>query len=496
MPILPLGRAFTEVAGRDRDRPAVTVGEITVTRAELESLSNRMARAFAAHGVIQGDYVTIGLPNSAEFFAATLAAWKIGAVPQPVSPRLPHREREAIIELAGSPLVLGAEPGEHPDRVCLPVGWMPDETTDDSPLPDAIAPTWKAPTSGGSTGRPKLIIAGDPGVIDTDADPGMGVQSNGVMLVPGPMYHNAPFSYSTRGLVYGNHVITMERFDAEATLEAVQRHRPDWMLLVPTMMLRISRVEGHADHDMSSLRTVWHMASPCPPWLKEAWIEWIGGEKIFELYAGTEAQSVTVIRGDEWMTRRGSVGKPIYGEMKVVDADGNDAAAGEVGEIYMRAPAGRVTYQYVGADAKRTDDGWESLGDMGWIDVDGYVFLTDRLGDMILSGGANIYPAEVEAAIDEHPQVLSCAVMGLADEDLGNRIHAIVQPVPGVTVSDDELRSHLADRLVRYKIPRTFEFVTEPLRDDAGKLRRSQLRADRTVSGDGGEVESVRGAAS
>jgi bile acid-coenzyme A ligase len=262
------------------------------------------------------------------------------------------------------------------------------------------------------------------------------------------------------------------------------------------MMLRISRVEGHADHDMSSLRAVWHMASPCPPWLKEAWIEWIGGEKIFELYAGTEAQSVTVIRGDEWMTRRGSVGKPIYGEMKVVDADGNDAAAGEVGEIYMRAPAGRVTYQYVGADAKRTDDGWESLGDMGWIDVDGYVFLTDRLGDMILSGGANIYPAEVEAAIDEHPQVLSCAVMGLADEDLGNRIHAIVQPVPGVTVSDDELRSHLADRLVRYKIPRTFEFVTEPLRDDAGKLRRSQLRADRTVSGDGGEVESVRGAAS
>ncbi|HEX4980108.1 MAG TPA: AMP-binding protein, partial [Ilumatobacteraceae bacterium] len=133
MPILPLGSAFTEVAGRDPDRPAVTVGETSVTRAELESLANRMARAFAARGVNQGDYVTIGLPNSPEFFAATLAAWKIGAVPQPVSPRLPHRERDAIIELAGSPLVLGAAPGEHPGRVCLPVGWMPDDTIDDAP---------------------------------------------------------------------------------------------------------------------------------------------------------------------------------------------------------------------------------------------------------------------------------------------------------------------------------------------------------------------------
>ncbi len=479
MPIIPLGRAFTETARRDPDRPAVTVGERSISRAGLESMANRMARVFLSHGVQLGDYVTIGLPNSPEFFAATIAAWKIGAVPQPVSPRLPHREREAIIHLAGSPLVLGAEPGEHPGRVCLPVGWLPDESVDDSPLPDAISPTWKAPTSGGSTGQPKLIVAGDPGVIDSDADPGMGMRHDGVMLVPGPMYHNAPFSYASKAIVNGNHVITMERFDAEATLRAAEQHRPEWMLLVPTMMLRIVRVANHRSYDMSSLRVVWHMAAPCPPWLKEEWIDWLGGEKIFELYAGTEAQAVTVIRGDQWMAHRGSVGKPIYGEMKVLDAAGNDAAPGEVGEIYMRAPDGRVTYRYVGADAKRTDDGWESLGDMGWIDADGFVFLTDRLGDMILSGGANIYPAEVEAAIDEYPHVRSSAVIGLPDEDLGNRIHAIVQLAPGFVVTDDELRAHLSERLVRYKIPRTFEFVTEPLRDDAGKVRRSQLRAHR-----------------
>jgi len=479
MPILPLGRAYTECALRDPDRPAVTVGDTTITRSELESLANRMARSFIDQGATLGDYITIGLPNSPEFFAATLAAWKIGAVPQPVSPRLPKLEREGIVELANSPIVLGAEPGEHPGRVCLPLGWLPDESIDDSPLPDAISPTWKAPTSGGSTGRPKLIIAGDPGVIDTDADPGMGMVRDGVMMVPGPMYHNAPFSYSTKAMVNGNHIITMARFDAEATLVAIRQHRPTWMLLVPTMMLRITRVDDHRGYDTSSLQVVWHMAAPCPPWLKEEWIDWLGGEKIFELYAGTEAQAVTVIRGDQWLAHRGSVGKPIYGEMKVIDAEGNDAPFGEVGEIYMRAPDGRVTYRYVGADAKTTADGWESLGDMGWIDDDGFVFLTDRLGDMILSGGANIYPAEIESAIDEFPHVRSSAVIGLPDEDLGNRIHAIVQFADGFVVTDDELREYLGERLVRYKIPRSFEFVDEPLRDDAGKLRRSQLRADR-----------------
>ncbi|TFH15936.1 MAG: acid--CoA ligase, partial [Acidimicrobiales bacterium] len=366
-----------------------------------------------------------------------------------------------------------------PGRVCLPLGWLPDESIGDSPLPEAISPTWKAPTSGGSTGRPKLIIAGDPGVIDTDADPGMGMVRDGVMMVPGPMYHNAPFSYSTKAMVNGNHIVTMDRFDADATLAAIQEHRPTWMLLVPTMMLRITRVQDHRSYDTSSLQVVWHMAAPCPAWLKEEWIDWLGGEKIFELYAGTDAQAVTVIRGDQWLAHRGSVGKPIYGEMKVIDAEGNDAPAGEVGEIYMRAPDGRVTYRYVGADAKTTADGWESLGDMGWIDDDGFVFLTDRLGDMILSGGANIYPAEVESAIDEFPHVRSSAVIGLPDEDLGNRIHAIVQLADGFVVTDDELRGYLAERLVRYKIPRSFEFGTEPLRDDAGKVRRSQLRADR-----------------
>jgi bile acid-coenzyme A ligase len=167
-----------------------------------------------------------------------------------------------------------------------------------------------------------------------------------------------------------------------------------------------------------------------------------------------------------------------------VRADGTDADPDEVGEVFMRQSADENvrTYRYVGATARRIDGGWESLGDMGAIDADGYLYLSDRQTDMILAGGANIYPAEVEAAVDEHPRVRSCAVIGLPDDDLGSRVHAIVQTDDGTPIDADALREHLAERLVRYKIPRTFEFTDEPLRDDAGKLRRSALRAERVGS--------------
>ncbi len=216
------------------------------------------------------------------------------------------------------------------------------------------------------------------------------------------------------------------------------------------------------------------MAAPCPEWLKEAWIDLVGAETLMELYGGTEGQASSIISGTEWLAHRGSVGKPLTGQMRVLDADGNVAPAGEIGEIYMRPFDGMApTYHYIGAEARELD-GWESLGDMGWMDEEGYVYLSDRRTDLILSGGANIYPAEVEAAIDEHPNVLSSLVVGIPDEDLGQRVHAIVQLDGDVTA--DELLVHLQDRLVRYKIPRSFEFVDEPLRDDAGKARRTAVR--------------------
>jgi len=205
---------------------------------------------------------------------------------------------------------------------------------------------------------------------------------------------------------------------------------------------------------------------------------------IWELYGGTEGQGGTVITGPEWVQHRGSVGKPNEAcEMKIVDEHGNTLPPGEIGEVFMRPKAGPgTTYRYIGAEAKSMEGGWESLGDMGSMDADGYLYLSDRQTDMILSGGANIYPAEVEAAIDAFPGVRSSAVIGLPHEDLGNYIHAIVDAPPG-SITKDELLAHLADRLVKYKLPRTVEFVTEPLRDDAGKVRRKALRAERMGKG-------------
>ncbi|HEY1738849.1 MAG TPA: acid--CoA ligase, partial [Acidimicrobiia bacterium] len=194
--------------------------------------------------------------------------------------------------------------------------------------------------------------------------------------------------------------------------------------------------------------------------------------------AGTEAQASTVIIGTQWLEHRGSVGRPLSGQMKIVGADGEELPAGEVGEIFMRpADPKTKTYEYVGAEARTIGDGWESLGDMGWFDADGYLYLADRKADMILVGGANVYPAEVEAALEEHPAVQSAVVIGLPDDDLGHTPHALVYATGELT--DDELRTYLGERLVRYKIPRSFEFVDEPVRDDAGKVRRSALREAR-----------------
>lgn len=466
--MISYSKRLTDLAAAAPDRPAITCGEQTVTRAQLDSLSNRMARGLQAKGVETGDMVTIALPNSVDWFVATIACWKLGAVPQPVSSRLPERELEAIIELAQPKVVLG------PELLDIPPGF------DDAPMPDAVSPAWKAPTSGGSTGRPKLIVAGDPSMIDPETPSALLFQQDGSFVMPGPMYHNGPIVWSCGALLYGNHVALLPRFDAEATLAAIDQHKADVIYLVPTMMKRILRLPDavREKYDLSSLRWIWHLAEPCPPWLKQAWIDWLGPDRIIELYAGTEGQSATVITGSEWLEHRGSVGRPIHGEMIILDADGRELPPGEEGEIWMRSGREKPTYRYIGADARSREGGWESLGDMGWLDADGYLYLGDRMQDMVLSGGANIYPAEVEAALQEHPSVRSVAVIGLPDDDLGNRLHAIVEPAED-ELDEEALRSFLKDRLVTYKIPRSFEFVDEPLRDDAGKVRRAQLRAER-----------------
>ena len=273
----------------------------------------------------------------------------------------------------------------------------------------------------------------------------------------------------------------MSRFDPEESLRLIDEHEVQWVNMVPTMLHRIWRLPAEtraAATRLASLRRVVSSGAACADWLMRAWIDWIGPDRMFEVYGGTERIGGTMISGREWLERPGSVGKPTGGRLvRILGEDGREVPVGEVGEVFFLPPGGQgSTYRYVGAEARSTEDGWETLGDMGSVDADGYLYLVDRRTDMVVTGGENVYPAEVEAVIDAFPDVGGSCVIGLPDDDLGQRLHAIVEAEASCEV---ELRAHLESALVRYKIPRSFEFVKEPIRDDAGKVRRAKLRAER-----------------
>jgi len=481
--LISFAAQLRDLTSRQPEAAAVTCGGSTLSRVELDRQSDALAVELRRLGVGIGAMVTVALPNSLDWFVAVVALWKLGATPQPVSARLPRRELEAVVALADPVVILGIDPDVLPGRVCLPIGYQPPDPEGPVDLPDVVSPAWKAPTSGGSTGRPKLIVSGDPGLIDPSVDAVLLFSRDGCLVMPGPLYHNGPIVWTCFALLHGSHVVLLPRFDAEATLAAMARHRADVVYLVPTMMKRIWSLPAdvRTAYDLSALRVVWHLAEPCPPWLKEAWIDWLGPERIFELYAGTEGQLRTVITGSEWLEHRGSVGRPTGGVVQICDPDGTVLPPRTEGEVWLHSSRTTPSYRYVGAEARVRPGGWESLGDMGWLDEDGYLYLGDRAQDMILVGGSNVYPAEIESVLNEHPAVQSCAVIGLPDADRGNRVHAIVEADPA-HVGAEELIAFTAERLVAYKCPRTVEFVDTPLRDDAGKMRRSALRSVRITS--------------
>jgi bile acid-coenzyme A ligase len=484
MALISLSRIVAHWTAVQPARTALYHEGAELTWGELEARTNRLARAYQALGVKKDDFVTIALPNGLEFFEACIATWKAGATPQPVSARLPKFERDQIVEVGAPSLVVGVAPDEYAPIPCVPMGYEADDALSNTALPEVTSVSYKAMTSGGSTGRPKLIVSKSPAAADPDV-PLLEIPHQGCMLIPGPLYHNGPFLWAMTALFKGCTVVVTTRFDAEETLRLIEAQKVDVVYMVPTMMRRIWALpeDVRARHDLTSLKTLWHLAAPCPPWLKECFIEWLGPEVIWELYGGTEGQGSTTIQGTEWLTHKGSVGKPVATcEMKVVDDAGQTLPPGQVGEVFIRPLAGAgTTYHYIGAEAKAIEGGWESLGDMGWMDAEGYLYLTDRLSDMILVGGANIYPAEVEAAIDAFPGVRSSAIIGLPDEDMGARLHAVIDRPEG-PADPAAMEAHLAERLVRYKVPKSFEYVDEPVRDDAGKVRRKSLREARIAA--------------
>ena len=478
---MSIGRAIGWWAEKDGDRPALTCEGHTVTRRALEEESNRLARAFAAMGVRQGEFVALSLPNGTGLIESALAATKLGAIVMPLSSRLPSAERDPVLDLVKPALAVGLPAGSCGRTV--PVGYSPPENLPAGPLPDVIAHPWFATTSGGSTGKPKVIVNNQAGLFDPQV-PEANLAIERATLIPGPLYHGAPFHTALRALMAGNHVIVMPRFDAQTCVSLIDQYRVDYVPVVPTMMNRMWRLgmEVLGRYDLSSLRILVSLGAACPAWLKERWIELLGPERVHEFYTCTEQLGMTWISGTEWLEHRGSVGRPINGSrVKIFGADGEELPPGDIGDIYLMPASGPgTTYRSIGAESRRRDDGWETCGDLGWLDSDGYLYIADRRTDLIVSGGTNVYPAEVEAAIDQHPAVRASAVIGLPDDDLGHRVHAILEIDQPIEV--EELRGWLAERLASFKVPRTFEFVSDPIRNESGKVRRSALRQERMES--------------
>ncbi|MCB1679022.1 MAG: AMP-binding protein [Halioglobus sp.] len=478
---VPYVRLIRQFAQNTPQRVTLEFEDARVTCLELELRSNRLARAYAQYGVRQGDLVTICLPNAPEYFFACVAAWKLGAVPNPLSAGLPDTERNAIVERADPALIVGVRKpvGQRPT---LPPDFEPDPALPDTPLPEKIAPHERALTSGGSTGVPKLIMPGNPAVYDVD-NPSPLFTPRNAMLVPGPLYHAGPYSAAWGAVFAGGKAVIMHRFDAARCLQLIEKHCVDRVFFVPTMLNRIWRLpqQVRTRYDLSSLESVVSGGAPCPQWLMRAWIEWLGPQRLCEGYGPSERIGRTFITGEEWLRKPGSVGRAMDGcRIRILDPQGRELPAGEIGEIYMMPATGSgSTFVYRGAERRTTEDGWESVGDMGHLDEDGYLFIADRRTDMIVCGGRNIYPAEIEAALNAHPDVRASVVVGLPDDDLGQRIHAIVECE--APVGDELLRSHLKTQLVPYKWPHSFEYVSEPLFNEAGKVRRSALRAQRVA---------------
>lgn len=445
---------------------------------EMAKRVTRRANALRALGVGKDDIVTISLPNSNALYELAFACWKVGAIPSLLSYRLPAHEFNAVIELARPKAIFATDPGSLAGVPVLPAAFGLNEG-DDTTTESVVGTYWKAMTSGGSTGRPKLIVDHQPGAVDPFL-PLLNVPQDKIVLNPGPLYHNAPFRFTVGALHRGNTVVSMTKFDAEDALRRIDQFRVAWVMMVPTMMSRIWRLpaEVRARYDVSSLEAVWHSAAPMPAWLKEAWINWIGPEKLWEIYGGTERQGNTILDGAQWLAHRGSVGRAFNCQIRILDETGVDLPAGETGEVFMRPDAGAgMTYHYIGAEPLRASDGFETIGDYGWLDADGYLFLADRRTDLIICGGANIYPAEVESALMEHPAVEVAVVIGIPHEDMGSVPHAVIKrTADGEDLDEAALRAFVEARLIRSKTPRSYEFTEDELRDDAGKVRRLELR--------------------
>ena len=489
---IPYGTRLHQVAEEGGDDIAVVFvaedgGEETITWRQLDLRSNQVAHVLAERGLGVGDRLAVCLRNSPEHLFSCFAGWKVGATVVPVRWDLPDWELSRLLEVLQPALVVDADS----------LGLVEDSrSVPDTPLPEVTAPQGYGVCSSGSTGTPKVIVQKGPGVflLSTNVT-SMVVANYGPMskpqrvLCPAPLYHTNGFT-AFRTLLGGDPIVLLERFKAPQVVDLIERHRITGFIAATPMLQRLAQVPGIGERDLSSLTWVQQGASPLPLWLGRFWIDLVGAEHFFLSYGASESIGIVLCRGDEWLAHPGTLGRGMGAtEIRILGTDGEPLPTGEIGGIYLRQPTGPLA-TYVGSAVKpleSTADGFSSVGDMGWLDEDGYLYMADRRVDMIVTGAANVFPAEVEAALSEHPGIADVVVVGLRDPEWGRRVHAIVQPA-GPTLDSAGDISFAKDRLAPYKVPKTVEFVTTIPRSEAMKFNRAALVAERDGPEEADEV--------
>jgi bile acid-coenzyme A ligase len=486
------GQRLTEIAAERES--AIAVHEVRVDGSrrstswgELEGRANAAAAALRMHGCGPDTFVALAAGNSLAQVVASFAVWKLGGCVVTLNPRLPANERDDLLDLVSPVAVIADWPDVEKFSVIAPRELL---ALPDAPAFESLVPNpGRAIPSGGATGRPKIIVRPSPWVV-VDGDPGrlmnkIGFRPGQVQLVCAAMHHNAGYSNAVRGLGIGQTIVLMERFDAASAVELIEEFQVEWVYMVPTMMRRILSLPDLSSDSFASLEMLYHTAAACPEWLKRAWIELLGPARVVELYGASEANGFFIVDGEEWLAHPGSVGRPFDCDVRILDSDRSPVPVGEVGEIFCRPHATGASFAYLGASPPvPTDDGFVSVGDLGHLDVDGYLYIADRRVDMIVTGGVNVYPAQVEAALTEHPSVADAVVIGLPDAEWGRRVHAVIETLnSGTAVDEAELSTFLGTRLSREKQPKSYEFISAIPRDDTGKVRRGQLLAERLPKG-------------
>ncbi|CAB5511825.1 Bile acid-coenzyme A ligase [Achromobacter anxifer] len=486
----------------------IHAGGERLSGAALAARGEQVAAGLAALGVREGDVIAVLLRNGLPYLEIIQACKRLGCYYCPINWHFTAAEVAFLVADSGARLLIANADLWPPLRDALPAelpvllagpgaaqsgkadydAWRDSQQPYDGPR---VAPRGHMAYTSGTTGRPKGVVrapfplehlARHLEQVEAVVEAAYGLRPGSHALLPAPIYHSAPSVFAQVALRVCETFVVTDRFDPAEVLRLIEAHRIDTVYLVPIMYVRLLKLDAaaRAAHDLSSLRFVASTGAPCAPEIKRAMIDWLG-PIIHETYASSEAGMVTVIDSDEALARPGSAGRPIGdAQVRIYAEDGSPCAPGQVGRIYVRQPAyADFTYRNnPQARAEVEKDGLIGLGDLGYLDADGYLYVCDRESDLVISGGVNIYPAEIEHQLMQYPGVADCAVFGVPDDEYGERLMALVQPAAGAAPEPAAMAQWLAQRIARYKVPRDLALRAELPRDDNGKIAKRRLRAE------------------